>query len=308
MDALLELNERHALTEHLHERYGRNNPNAFIDGQPSWQAALRRYDGNTYIDDRYPEPASDPDLDPDPILCSLAYTLSGPRAAALFRHEASVDRRFSATLKELTSLQVQRQAATAATAGATQPAAPLYDPRLQRALDHHPRQTVTPTNPRAAEAPPIPAWGTAPLIPDPISGQPAVATGAAPIPVSAGQAFPLDQSQSARPAAQGSTLPGQNEASATSAQKEANPPLATGDDRGAASPLQPERTIKPKAGATPRSARAVAAPARGDRTIEPTTAAYLPDDESAFLSVLPRHPDEPSSIPAHWPGALLPRQ
>jgi hypothetical protein len=125
MDALLELNERHALTEHLHERYGRNNPNAFIDGQPSWQAALRRYDGNTYIDDRYPEPASDPDLDPDPILCSLAYTLSGPRAAALFRHEASVDRRFSATLKQLTTIQHQRRAA-AATEGTAQPATPAW--------------------------------------------------------------------------------------------------------------------------------------------------------------------------------------
>jgi hypothetical protein len=149
MDALLELNERHALIEHLHERYGRNNPNAFIDGQPSWQAALRRYDGNTYIDDRFPEPASDPALDPDPILCSLAYTLSGPRAAALFRHEASVDRRFTATLKELTALQARRRDAAAP----PPPAGPLFEPRLQRALDAHLRREAgAPSSPPAAEA------------------------------------------------------------------------------------------------------------------------------------------------------------
>src|SRR5579862_847985 len=127
MDALLELNERHALIECLHERYGINTPNARTPRQPSWQAAIRRYDGNTYIDPIYPEPVSDPALDPDPILCSLAYTLSGPRAAALFRHEASVDRRFSATLKQLTTLQAQRHKA-AATAEKTQPAPPLHEP------------------------------------------------------------------------------------------------------------------------------------------------------------------------------------
>src|SRR5579862_8004792 len=67
LDALLELNERHALTECLHERYGINTANARIPGQPSWQAAMRRYDENTYIDPIYPEPVSDPALDPDPI-------------------------------------------------------------------------------------------------------------------------------------------------------------------------------------------------------------------------------------------------
>src|SRR5579862_1751113 len=50
MDTLLELDERHALTECLHERYGINPANARIPGQPSWQAAMRRYDENTYID------------------------------------------------------------------------------------------------------------------------------------------------------------------------------------------------------------------------------------------------------------------
>src|SRR5579862_9015135 len=134
MDALLELNERHALTECLHERYGINTANARIPGQPSWQAAMRRYDGNTYIDDRYPEPVSDPALDPDPILCSLVYTLSGPRAAALFRQEASVDRRFTATLKQLTTLQTQRRAA-AATEGKIPPAISPPEPSFRRAVD-----------------------------------------------------------------------------------------------------------------------------------------------------------------------------
>src|SRR5579862_4305144 len=146
MDALLELNERHALTECLHERYGINTANARIPGQPSWQAPLRRYDENTSIDDLYPEPVSDPALDPDPILCSLAYTLSGPRAAALFRHEASVDRRFSATLKELTALQTQRRKA-ASTAEKAQSAPPLHEPSLQRALDRYLRETATPADP-----------------------------------------------------------------------------------------------------------------------------------------------------------------
>jgi hypothetical protein len=42
-----------------------------------------------------------------------------------------------------------------------------------------------------------------------------------------------------------------------------------------------------------------------DRKIEPNAADHwLEDEPIGFLSVLPRHPDEPSSIPAHWPGAL----
>src|SRR5271165_2182818 len=101
MDALLELNERHALTEHLHERYGINTPNAQALGQPSWQAAMRRYDGHDGPDPRRPAWVSDPALDSDPILCSLAYTLSGPRAAALFRPDSPIANRLihSATLK-----------------------------------------------------------------------------------------------------------------------------------------------------------------------------------------------------------------
>jgi hypothetical protein len=38
---------------------------------------------------------------------------------------------------------------------------------------------------------------------------------------------------------------------------------------------------------------------------EANAASYLPEDEpTVFLSVLPRHPDQPSSIPAHWPATL----
>jgi hypothetical protein len=279
MDALLELNERHALTEHLHERYGVNTPNAHIPGQPSWQAAMRRYDDNSYVDPRYPEPVSDPVLDPDPILCSLAYTFSSPRAAALFRHEAAVDRRFSATLKELTTLQAQRRAA-AATASKT-PSAPLHEPSLQRALDRYLRATATiPTGPRldprtppgpthpalstpAHEnaAPPDPPGFIRPSLPSRIHPEAVFM----PVP---------DQTQSALPGQQFTTQYEQNEPAAIAA------PV---DHRAAPTSSLPS-----------------------DHKIEANPSLYLPYDEpTTFLSVLPRHPDEPSSIPAHWPDALL---
>jgi hypothetical protein len=210
MDALLELNERHALIEHLHERYGVNQPNTYIPGQPSWQAAVRRYDGNTYVDDRRPEPVSDPDLDPDLILCSLAYTLSSPRAAALFRHEAAVDRRFSATLKEITTLRARRQTATAA--NGTPPAGSPHEPRLQRAVDRHLREPATAqTNPSRDPIPAGPSLsptGGTPTTLDPApissSGRQAAApvrataqtTSPTATPSSSAQPFVPDQTQS----------------------------------------------------------------------------------------------------------------
>jgi hypothetical protein len=303
MDALLELNERHALTEHLHERYGVNHPNGHIPGQPSWQAAMRRYDDNTYVDPRRPELVSDPSLDPDPILCSLAYTLSGPRAAAIARHEASVDRRFHATLKELTTLQAQRRAAAIA---ATPPAVSPHEPRLQRALDRYLRATATPAepwfDPLARSTAASPAHGTAAPPPDPVPSRPTSTAGSIPPPVSGRQASLPDQSQSARPEPQSSTQAEQNEPGVASAQKEANAPAATlAFENRAPQPSQPAAAgVVPAI--RPRS-RASIHPG-----IEPNPAGYVPDDEPVFLSVLPRDPDEPSSIPAHWPGAFLPEQ
>jgi hypothetical protein len=313
MEALLELNERHALIEHLHERYGVNTDTAFIDGQPSWQAALRRYDGNTYVDDRFPEPASDPDLDPDPILCSLAYTLSGPRATAISRHEAAVDRRFTATLKELTAAQTQRRAAAAATAAPTTsvvpPTTPLYEPRLQRALDHYLRETGAPARPH--HDPPAPAilpsraLNTAAPTSDPISRQPFVATLPFPTPGVAGRASLPEQSQSARPAPQSCPPPEQHEPTAC-APADANAPDATADDRDAATrPVPSDRTIEPTAGAIPPSFGAALAAKLRENGIEPIVAAYLAGDDSTLLSVLPRHPDQPSLTPSLYPAPIL---
>jgi hypothetical protein len=301
MDALLELDERHALTEHLHERYGINTPNARIPGQPSWQAAMRRYDGNTYVDSRFPEPVSDPALDPDPILCSLAYTLSGPRAAALFRHEAAVDRRFSATLKELTTLQAQRRAASAS-AATTPPTTPRYEPSLQRALDRYLRETATPANPPRD---PVPA---------PARTRP---TAPAPAPSSLYADLLRDQTQSAASAHQSSAEKTQNEPTATvtppggiavasDPSARLNPthpatltpapdPRATDADQTQSAPLAPERTAQ--------NAQNEAAAPNAMWLNQPNEAATvydLPEDDAGgFLSVLPRYPDQLSSIPAH---------
>jgi hypothetical protein len=268
MDALLELNERHALIEHLHERYGRNNPNAFIDGQPSWQAALRRYDGNTYIDDRYPEPASDPGLDPDPVLCSLAYTLSSPRAAALFRHEASVDRRFTATLKELTALQDRRRAAAR---DATPPAQPLYEPPLQRALDRYLRETQ-PASPHVVPPdPPPPASNASPAAdPDPA---PTPLPGPATVPPGAAHPSPAT--------------------AAPQWQIKANTPGT-----------RPEPTILEEAIEAAHAGAYICAtiPAVQNEAAAPEWSP-LNEPPIVFRSVLPRNPSEPSSIPAHWPDA-----
>jgi hypothetical protein len=294
MDALLELNERHALIEHLHERYGRNNPNAFIDGQPSWQAALRRYDGNTYIDDRFPEPASDPALDPDPILCSLAYTLSGPRAAALFRHEASVDRRFTATLKELTALQTQRRAVAAAE-GANPSAGQLYEPTLQRALDRYLRDIApAPTGPLSAAMAPV-----AP--PSPVSGTRAPTdTAAARAPGS--QTLPLDQTQAVRPEHESTARPEQSGSRPAPEQTEPNASATIPTNAERLPDPQPfaagaDHAIRPRPEAT-QPDQTQSGPA-GNQAI---AALNLAENEpTRFLSVLPRHPDQPSSIPCdHW--------
>jgi hypothetical protein len=256
LDALLELNERHALTEHLHERYGINADNAYIHGQPSWQAALRRYDGNTYIDDRYPEPASDPDLDPDPILCSLAYTLSGPRAAALFRHEASVDRRFSTTLKELATLQDRRRAAALAATVPPTPPAPLFEPTLQRALDRYLRDTsAAPSDP--SPEPPSPA-------PAPTAGTGTPTAGeCAPGVVAGDQAVTPDLAAALTSAPSTTPLP--------------QPPDQTQLQASRLAPQAPD--------------------ARHEANwLEDL---LLDDEPTGFLSVLPRHPTERSSIPAH---------
>jgi hypothetical protein len=326
MDALLELNERHALIEHLHERYGLNNPNAFIDGQPSWQAALRRYDGNTYVDDRFPEPASDPALDPDPILCSLAYTLSGPRAAALFRHEASVDRRFTATLKELTALQTQRRAA-AATEDASPSAGQLYEPTLQRALDRYLRD-ISPaqTSPLSdAAAPAVPAPSTHSTF-APVRSSPAVLPGAC---------TPADESPRAQDAhldvsgvttfihipegapvhdADNQRLGSSMLLSGLAARglhPEVTPPSpgsqvlqpdqsqSGSEDRDSATrPAQ----IKPGVVATAPNDR-VSVNASPLHTQYEAAATHNPaeNEPSTFLSVLPRHPNQPSTIPCdHW--------
>jgi hypothetical protein len=305
MDALLELDERHALIEHLHERYGINDPNAYIPGQPSWLAAMRRYDGNTFVDDRYPEPVSDPDLDPDPILCSLAYTLSSPRATAISRHETAVDRRFHATLKELTTLQAQRRDAMATTS-TIQPTVPLYEPRLQRALDHYLQEAATSANPH--RDPPAPAASPSftlnidALPSDPLPDQ---AAEPLPMPAATGQALPADQSQSVHPAHRPSPL---NEPGTPPVPKEATAPAPTPDDQEAPNPMFSDRGIEPNAGATSRSLGAALAAKLRERGIEPRVAAYLAGDVPVFRSVLPRDPNEPSCIPAHWPSALLPGQ
>jgi hypothetical protein len=263
MDALLELNERHALIEHLHERYGINTPNARIPGQPSWQAAMRRYDGNTYVDPRFPEPVSDPALDPDPILCSLAYTLSSPRAAALFRHEAAVDRRFSATLKELTTLQARRQTATAA--NGTLPAGPLYEPRLQRALDRHLRDTATAqTNPSRDPIPAVPSLS-------PTAGTPTTLD-PAPISSSGHQAAAPD-----RATAQTTSL------------------LVTPSSGAQPLVLDQTQSLPPQ--------RETVSPVRRNEA-NWLDHLFLEDEPTGFRSVLPRSDAELSSIPAHWPDTM----
>jgi hypothetical protein len=71
--------------------------------------------------------------------------------------------------------------------------------------------------------------------------------------------------------------------------------------------MLPDRGIEANAGEAQRPAGATLAPTLPDRGIKPNPAEYLLDDDpTGFLSVLPRDPHEPSSIPAHWPGALLP--
>jgi hypothetical protein len=311
MDALLELNERHALIEHLHERYGVNIPAGIAIGQPSWQGAMRRYDGHEGPDPRRPELVSDPALDPDPILCSLVYTLSGPRAAALFRHEASVDRRFHTALKELTTLQARRRDAAAA-AASTPPAVPLFEPRLQRALDHHLRQTAAPVNPRrdplAPATPGAPDPSPAAPTPDRLPARVEPAAGPVTGVVATGRALFTDQSQSADPSPQSCPAPDQHEPGVASAQKEPNVPSATPDDPGAPSPLQPDRRIEPGAGATPRSFAAALAAKLRECGIEPAAAAYLAGDDTAFRGVLPRDPNQPSSVLAQRLPARLPGQ
>jgi hypothetical protein len=297
MDALLELNERHALTEHLHERYGINTPNARIPGQPSWQAAMRRYDDNTYVDSRFPEPVSDPALDPDPILCSLAYTLSGPRAAALFRHEASVDRRFSATLKELTTLQAQRRTAAAA-AATTPPATPLYEPRLQRALDRYLRATATPANPPRD---PIPASA-----PPPLAGSPSAPTDPVPAPLAENKAQVADQTQSDGQIGGSATIApaigktgGNSTAVGGPAQNPQNEPSAHLDHTTAAINILADAATRDRSRPVRCHPTAVGGPPQ-DQQNEAATLYDLPGDETGgFLSVLPRCPGEPSSIPAH---------
>jgi hypothetical protein len=301
LDALLELNERHALTEHLHERYGINEDHAYIDGQPSWLAAMRRYDGNTYIDDRFPEPVSDPALDPDPILCSLAYTLSGPRAALLFPHEASVDRRFTATLKELTALQAQRY-----NAGAAVPtAAPRRETRPQPASDPYPTRTHTapasqPAVPTAPPAPTRPALTTPAAVPSATAVLPgtAGATPACSVPSGSGP----DSSStllSSRIAPAALFRPSSSHQALVPAQTPAclsGLGTAPQDER-----YEPNATaILVGRGSTPID------PASPECTIEANPASYLAEDSpTTFLSVLPRSPHHPSSIPAHWPGIPL---
>jgi hypothetical protein len=269
---------------------------------------MRRYDGHEGPDPRRPELVSDPALDPDPILCSLVYTLSGPRAATLFRHEASVDRRFSATLKELTTLQAQRRDATA-TASTTQAAGPLYEPRLQRALDHHRRETA-PANPHrdpfAPATPTTPALNPATRSPAPQPDQPVFAAGLVPTAMASNQAFLADQSQSADPSLQPCPPPDQNEPGIASAQKEPNTPSAIADDPGAPNPMPPDCRIEPSAATPPRSSAAALAAKLHEYGIEPTAAAYLAGEDTGFLSVLPCDHNQPSSIPAHWPGAVSP--
>jgi hypothetical protein len=318
MDALLELDERHALLEHLHERYGVNADNAYIDGQPSWLAAMRRYDGNTYVDDRFPEPVSNPDLDPDPILCSLAYTLSGPRAAALFRHEASVDRRFSATFKQLAVLQAERRAQPTETTSrpfAAPSGAGAAGPDLSGAA-HTRSAAATPgaavdrighTATRAAALDVLGGTDTA-MAPDP---QPDADGAVAAIP-------PRPETSPAPGSGLRDAISRYLRATATPDEPwyEPNEPAAPDEHAPAQTPrvpdarpdvpsgaTSPDRGIEANAGPRRRRAAAAPRPSLPDRQIKPNPAALLPDDEpSTFLSVLPRHPHERSSIPAHWPS------
>jgi hypothetical protein len=185
----------------------------------------------------------------------------------------------------------------------------LIELNERHALTEHLREAAAPAHPHrdppAPAAPTFPALNTATLTSDPIAG-PAVAA-LSPTPVATGQAPLPDQTQSAHPEHRPSTSPEQNEPSAAYAAKEANAP-ATTDDRGTPSPLQPDRRIEPNAGATPQSVGAALAAKLHEYGIEPTIAAYLAGDEPVFRSVPPRDPNEPSSIPAHWPDALLPGQ
>jgi hypothetical protein len=277
MDALLELNERHALTEHLHERYGVNTPNAYIPGQPSWQAAMRRYDGNTYVDDRRPEPVSDPDLDPDPILCSLAYTLSSPRAAALFRHEASVDRRFTATLKQLTTLQAQRRTAAAAESTSL-PTRPPHEPRLQRALDRYLRETgAAPAGASFAPAPPS--------TPSSISLGAPVAADPGPAPTLSSQSpAPTPDSMPATPIATAAATPSPDLQRAALA-------------HAVILPLQHE----PTSPELQNEATLQKVQNEANQRDDP-----FQDQPDTFLGILAREPHLRSSIPAFYRNALLP--
>jgi hypothetical protein len=285
MDALLELNERHALTEHLHERYGINIPNGAALGQPSWQPAMRRYDGHDGPDPRRPELVSDPALDPDPILCSLAYTLSGPRAAALFRHEASVDRRFTATLKELTAMQAQRLATATAS---TPPAGPLFEPSLQRALDRHIRATAS-----ASDI----------SLPSPITAQ---------VQILSTQNRPVHDPAPAAPSTPEAPLPDRTQSAtapggspAQRAQNEPDAALTTANasvvPSGAFAGLNTVGATRSVATDQSRTLVQVRPPDQRNEAVMSWRPAE--DEPTTFLSVLPRRPDEPSSIPAHWPDA-----
>jgi hypothetical protein len=180
----------------------------------------------------------------------------------------------------------------------------MHEPGLPCALDRYLRETAIPAglhrDPLAPAAPPTPALNPAAHTSDPIAGQPVAAADPIPAPVSGSRTFLQDQSQSAHPTPQSCPPPEQNEPIAASAQKEANAPATTMDDRATPNSTPPDHRIEANAGATPRSARAAFAPTLRDRGIEASAAGYLPDDEPAFSSVLPHHLDQPSSIPCDY--------
>jgi hypothetical protein len=140
MDALMNLDERRALLEHLDERYSLSSDTTLLRKQPDWSGPIHRYDDPSYINP-YPEERHDnPALDPDPADCTLAYTTTSPRALTLFRLEERAERRFLTILKELHSLQALRRRSLPTHSAAPTPEQSLIeavDLRVRRILSAH---------------------------------------------------------------------------------------------------------------------------------------------------------------------------
>jgi hypothetical protein len=202
--------------------------------------------------------------------------LSSPRAAALFRHEASVDRRFTAALKQLTTLQAERRAA--AVGGENLPTAPLHEPRLQRALDRYLRETsAVPASASFAAVPPTSPSSTslgAPVAADPSPTPTLSSQSPAPVPdsipamlIATAAAAPLPDLQQPVPDHPG-VLPLQHEPTAPELQNEATSQKVQNEANERDDPFQ--------------------------------------DQPDTFLGILARELGLPPSIPTFYRDALLP--